>query len=116
MDAPATPCGLVARSFFNDTFVLKKQGGDTVKIAKEGIAWQSDMKYKFKNVKEAVPEGKTWEDVQWQDHTDGKSILVILYLYFNLYRAFYCLDERGRIAEFQKTLGNNCRRPRERKI
>lgn len=63
MDAPAIPCGLVARSFFNDTFVLKKQGGDPVDIAKEGIAWQSDMKYKFKNVEEAVPEGKTWEDV-----------------------------------------------------
>lgn len=36
--APATPCGLIAKSFFNDTFVLKN-GAATVPISEKNIAW-----------------------------------------------------------------------------
>eukprot|EP01091_Cochliopodium_minus_P002290 TRINITY_DN12151_c0_g1_i1.p1 TRINITY_DN12151_c0_g1~~TRINITY_DN12151_c0_g1_i1.p1 ORF type:complete len:335 (-),score=62.43 TRINITY_DN12151_c0_g1_i1:96-1100(-) len=42
------PCGLIANSLFNDTFVLSR-GTDQVIIANNGIAWNSDVKSKFKN-------------------------------------------------------------------
>ena len=47
----AHPCGLIAKSFFNDTFKLKKQGSDDVDdiiILDEDIAWSVDKK-KYKN-------------------------------------------------------------------
>lgn len=52
------PCGLQARSFFNDSFeVINVQSADgtnhSASLAEEGIAWQSDLE-RFKN-----PEGYT---------------------------------------------------------
>lgn len=47
---PAVPCGLVAKSVFNDTFVLKNDGGKEIKIEEKGIAWKSDLEFKFANV------------------------------------------------------------------
>jgi len=42
------PCGLIARSVFNDTFTL--WSGDTaIPMRKNGIAWESDREKKFKN-------------------------------------------------------------------
>jgi hypothetical protein len=50
-EGPATPCGLVAKSFFTDTFNLTKIDTKTnVTINTVGIAWESDKDYKFKNV------------------------------------------------------------------
>ena len=74
---PAIPCGLVAKSFFNDTFELYKKGtnGATDKkidIIRSNIAWSSDIQYKFDNIKEGLPDGKTWQDVQWIDMKNGK--------------------------------------------
>lgn len=49
----AIPCGLIAKSFFNDTFELlqKKSTGNykPVEVNYTNIAWESDKKYKFKN-------------------------------------------------------------------
>ena len=45
----AHPCGLIAKSVFNDTFSIKKQEGDEdILISEEGIAWSIDKK-KYKN-------------------------------------------------------------------
>ena len=43
-DLQAIPCGKIARSFFNDTFVLKKktegeEDDKPIKINEKGIAW-----------------------------------------------------------------------------
>jgi len=46
------PCGLIAWSVFNDTFALKKTDGSEVAVSKKGIAWESDVRDKFKNSKE----------------------------------------------------------------
>jgi len=43
---------------------------DAIDISDKGIAWDTDIKYKFKNTEESLPEGKTWEDVQWLDMTN----------------------------------------------
>jgi len=66
---PAIPCGLVAKSFFNDTFELYKFNTEPVdgtepvmdidpdkglatkiEITDNNIAWASDIEYKFKNI------------------------------------------------------------------
>lgn len=60
-DSPAIPCGLVAKSVFNDTYKLQDSNGKTIPIIESGIAWSSDIQYKFKNI-EKPPEG-SWEDV-----------------------------------------------------
>lgn len=51
------PCGAIANSLFNDVITLKTQDGDLVNLNRTGIAWESDIKYKFKNP--PVPEGST---------------------------------------------------------
>ena len=65
--APAFPCGLVAKSYFNDTFeIWTTNPSKNITIADNDIAWESDVKYKFKNL------GDGWESKQWTDVTNGK--------------------------------------------
>lgn len=64
--SPANPCGLVAKSFFNDTFRLQNSSGGDVSINSVGIAWDSDREYKFHNMP------GDWQSKQWWDVTDGK--------------------------------------------
>lgn len=64
---PAIPCGLVAKSLFNDTFLLKKKGGSQISIDSTNIAWSSDIQYKFKNIEIGLPDGKGYKDIQWHD-------------------------------------------------
>lgn len=45
----AHPCGLIAKSFFNDTFSIKKREGDEgISINGKNIAWETDKK-RYKN-------------------------------------------------------------------
>jgi len=65
-DQPAFPCGLVARSYFNDTFQLIRMSNITnVFINDTGIAWPDDISYKFKNAN---------LDYQWIDVTKERFI------------------------------------------
>ena len=58
-NAPAYPCGLVAKTLFNDTFALYKVFGESntdefsqefrIKIDDTDIAWDLDKKYNFAN-------------------------------------------------------------------
>jgi len=59
-ESPAVPCGLNAKSLFNDTFVLK-WGTTAVPINEKNIAWQVDRDHRFSNT-----DGD-WESVQWTD-------------------------------------------------
>lgn len=93
-DDPAIPCGLVAKSFFNDTFQLFKKnpdgsGNDTpITIKEDQIAWTSDKQYKFENLKNPSLGGSDkWEDLQWLDMKDGKyysNLLISLIFFKNL--------------------------------
>jgi len=50
-----SPCGLISWSLFNDSFALSTEAGAAVPFTSEGIAWESDVKFKFIN----SPEGST---------------------------------------------------------
>lgn len=57
-DSVAHPCGLMAKSFFNDTYSIKKKGGnERIVISKENIAWTTD-KDRYKNSEKA-------NEIQW---------------------------------------------------
>jgi len=49
------PCGLIAWSLFNDTYTLSTPTGKVVEIEDKGIAWSTDVEYKFGMVK-STPE------------------------------------------------------------
>jgi len=49
-DITLNPCGYQANTFFNDKFTLMSGDafdGEPLKMFEEGIAWQSDLQYKF---------------------------------------------------------------------
>jgi len=53
---PLYPCGLLANSFFNDSFKLLVQGVELV-VQRTGIAWKSDIQTKFKSTGQAPSMG-----------------------------------------------------------
>lgn len=70
-DAPANPCGLIAKSLSTDKFSIFK--GETAQPDEKpvtpdfsNIAWKSDVAYKFKN----SGEGDAWKSIQWADKSD----------------------------------------------
>ena len=69
-DDTAWPCGLVAKSFFKDTYKLYRSSGAEVAISSDNIAWKSDVDYKFKN-----GDAKDWETKQWMDVEDQHFIV-----------------------------------------
>jgi len=60
------PCGLIAKSVFNDTFALW-QGNTPIPLRKSGIAWESDRDKKFKNPPPGTPGIRTIPDLQDED-------------------------------------------------
>jgi hypothetical protein len=57
----AIPCGLIAKSFFNDEYTLYKEDGVTnIPIDETNIAWPSDRDNKFKNPTNPVDSTKQW--------------------------------------------------------
>lgn len=61
------PCGLIAKSVFNDTFALFRGDGTPIPLRKEGIAWASDRDKKFKNPPESVPGIRVIADLEDED-------------------------------------------------
>jgi LEM3 (ligand-effect modulator 3) family / CDC50 family len=55
------PCGLIANTFFNDNIKLESgitsEGGVDLVMLEEGIAWQSDLDYMYRQ-----PEGFRYEE------------------------------------------------------
>jgi len=49
---PATPCGLVAKSLFTDSYSGFTVKGEAtgIDIKEDKIAWATDKEFKFKNV------------------------------------------------------------------
>jgi len=64
----AHPCGLIAKSFFNDTYVIQKIGEENeISISDKDIAWSID-KDKFKN-------SPNYTTHQWKDVEDERFIV-----------------------------------------
>lgn len=61
------PCGLIAWSMFNDTFVLRNQNNQTVPLRKDGIAWSSDTDKKFRNPPADAPGIRVIPDFEDED-------------------------------------------------
>jgi len=89
-DKKIVPCGAIANSLFNDVIKLKYRGGDKngeeVPLIRQGIAWESDKQYKFKNpeilgdktledyLKEKnTAKPKDWNKELWELDPDNKS-------------------------------------------
>lgn len=70
----AIPCGLIAKSYFNDEYKLFKKtkmdkGIDKIKqinIEEKGIANQYDLDFMYKNFED-------WKNKQWIDMTNGNN-------------------------------------------
>jgi len=60
------PCGLIAWSLFNDTFVLL-QNNHTFSLRKNGIAWPSDLQSKFHNPPPNTPGVRIIPDFEDED-------------------------------------------------
>lgn len=75
----AVPCGLIAKSLFDDKFELFN-GNDTnnkstqIEIDSKDIAWEADKKLKYKNIQNP-PKGKNWTDIQWTNIEDEHFIV-----------------------------------------
>jgi hypothetical protein len=65
-DDVAVPCGLIAKSFFRDTFSLKDDKNNEIEIDSNDIAWKADRELKYKNGD---------KDKQWIDMTDEHFIV-----------------------------------------
>jgi len=66
---PANPCGLVAKTVFNDTFALENESGKQIAIKETEISWETDRERKFKRL-----EGN-WTEKQWLDVEDEHFIV-----------------------------------------
>lgn len=58
--AVANPCGLIAKSFFNDTYSMYDERGIEVSINETGIAWLNDRQGKYKRAHNS-------SSIQWID-------------------------------------------------
>jgi len=61
------PCGLIAWSMFNDSFVLNTPNSTIVPLRKNGIAWSSDIDAKFKNPPADTPGIRVIADFEDED-------------------------------------------------
>ena len=56
----AVPCGLIAKSFFNDVFKDWKVNGENITVNEKDIAWSADKELKYKNTDDL---SKQWIDI-----------------------------------------------------
>ena len=64
----AIPCGLNAKSFFNDEYELYSSSNKRITIKENGIANEYDVMYLFKNF-------ENWRDKQWLDMENGNILI-----------------------------------------
>lgn len=67
-DAPANPCGLIAKSYFNDSYWIADPNGNNITINEKGIAWSTDSKDLFKN-------SEDYKSIQWMDYENEHFIV-----------------------------------------
>lgn len=63
VDAVAFPCGLIAKYFFNDTYIMADQLGNHVTIDETNIAHSVDKQYKFEMPSVTSPNSVAWLNI-----------------------------------------------------
>ena len=90
----SVPCGLMAKSFFNDEFKLYKCQDSVcatnIEINSKDIAWTSD-KAKFKN----TAPNDDWKAYQWIDMTDPHFLVWMRPAAFPNFKKLYGKIEKG---------------------
>ena len=98
--ADAIPCGLFAKTFFTDRFILYKNNSndkyykeDTpIEIRETGIAWKNDID-KFKNIDfdddDSSCSSECWKNHQWLDMTDEHFIVWMRPAFLNNFRKLW---------------------------
>ena len=112
-NAPAYPCGLVAKSLFNDTFALYRDDTSVETVNSENfrisiddtdIAWDLDKKYNFAN----MLENPNWASVQWHDVTDQHFIVWMRISAFPNFRKLYGQVHEGlKKGKYKLRIENN---------
>ena len=64
-DQTANPCGLVARSFFNDTYQIYDISGRRIEIQEDNIIWESELIHHYHRI------NSNWKSIQWLDVENG---------------------------------------------
>jgi hypothetical protein len=67
-DSFANPCGLIAKSFFNDSYTLYDPNGQEITINETDIAQEYDKKYMFKR-------NVNYTSLQWIDVENGNKLI-----------------------------------------
>jgi len=95
------PCGLIAYSRFNDSFVMMN-GTTPVTLRKDGIAWESDRNNKFKN----PPPGTAGIRVV-ADFEDEDFIVWMRTAALPTFRKLYRIIESPLVGNFTLDIFNN---------
>jgi len=99
------PCGLIARSVFNDTFELFYANNTPVRLQKNGIAWTTDLEYKFNN----PPANLTRENLvrTIPDQKDEDFIVWMRSAAFPTFRKLYRIINQPLKGDFRVIIHNN---------
>jgi len=95
------PCGLIAKSVFNDTLILKNDNGSNVNVTKKGIAWESDLKEKYNN-----PTKKTGIRII-PDLRDEEFIVWMRISALPKFRKLYRIIQEDLVGNFSVQITNN---------
>ena len=99
-DDIAIPCGIMAKTFFNDTYVLTGPNNTKIEIDEKNIAWSSDKK-QFKNI------ANNWQGKQWLDMTDEHFIVWMRPSAFNYFRKLWgIITTDFKKGEYTMTINN----------
>lgn len=81
-NAVSIPCGLIAKSYFNDTYELlsideKEKSNRNVFINQTDIIWESEKRLKHENIKpiKQSTDADYWKSVQWIDMSNEHFIV-----------------------------------------
>jgi hypothetical protein len=98
------PCGLIARSMFNDTYVIRNSLGEAVPLSKNGIAWQSDLDVKFKNPPNGTP-GKRVDNIN--DFTDPDFVVWMRTAGLPTFRKLWRVIDTKLVGDYTIEINNN---------
>lgn len=96
------PCGLIAKSWFNDTFKLYRSNGTQIPMSSQNIAWPSDVETKFNNPSNKTQGIRTIPDLKNPDFINWMRIAGL-----PTFRKLYRIINEPLKGDFTVEIGNN---------